>query len=433
MEHVAKVAVEPFDASASARGGVPRWLQAIDRAVLAVLNVALALEVVLVFASTMSRSLFNSSALMGVDEASPLFLITLAFLGGAVSYSRGQFIAITVLADRAPRVWRECFAAGAEWIVIVVSLLIGGYSIALLIANAEEKTILLGIGYAWMTLPITLGCALFIAHAGRSLMGRARHALVASTLVVWVSIALFFALQPALAANPRALYVLLAAMFFGLVAIGVPVGFVLAAIGIVCVLGIGSADMLAVVMNAQRGSGGFIFLALPFFILAGYIMDRAEVGARIVDFVGSLIGHVRGGLLQVMIVGVYISSCISGSKAADMATVGLPMNRKLQEHGYEPEERAAILAASAAMAESVPPSIALILLGSATSISTGALFIAGVLPAATIGVLLMLTVRARAVFAKWTPSQRATAAQIVVTGRRAIMPLMIPVILIGGI
>ena len=67
-----------------------------------------------------------------------------------------------------------------------------------------------------------------------------------------------------------------------------------------------------------------------------------------------------------MIVGVYISSCISGSKAADMATIGIPMNRKLEEHGYAPHERAALLAASAAMAESVPPSIALILVGSAT-------------------------------------------------------------------
>jgi tripartite ATP-independent transporter DctM subunit len=142
---------------------------------------------------------------------------------------------------------------------------------------------------------------------------------------------------------------------------------------------------------------------------------------------------VRGGLLQVMIVGVYISSCISGSKAADMAMVGLPMNRKLAEHGYEPEERAAILAASAAMAESVPPSIALILLGSATAISTGALFIAGVLPAATIGVMLMITVRVRALSAKWTSTPRAPRSVIVRTGRRAILPLMIPVILIGGI
>ena len=226
---------------------------------------------------------------------------------------------------------------------------------------------------------------------------------------------------------------MLAVLFFAMVAMGVPVGFVLATIGITCVQAMGSADMIAVVMNAQRGSGGFIFLALPFFILAGFIMDRADVGGRIVEFVGSLIGHVRGGLLQVMIVGVYISSCISGSKAADMATVGLPMNRKLEEHGYAPEERAAILAASAAMAESVPPSIALILLGSATAISTGALFIAGVLPAAVIGVMLMVTVRVRATFADWKPTPKASRSEIIRTGRLAFMPLMIPVILIGGI
>jgi tripartite ATP-independent transporter DctM subunit len=116
-----------------------------------------------------------------------------------------------------------------------------------------------------------------------------------------------------------------------------------------------------------------------------------------------------------------------------MAMVGLPMNRKLAEHGYEPEERAAILAASAAMAESVPPSIALILLGSATAISTGALFIAGVLPAATIGVMLMITVRMRASLAEWKPAPRAQRSEMMRTGRRAILPLMIPVILIGGI
>src|SRR5205085_520346 len=160
-----------------------------------------------------------------VDEASPLFLITLAFMGGAVAYSRGQFIAITILADRAPRAWNEIFKACSEWVVIIVSLLIGGYSIPLMISNAEEATIILGINY---------------------------------------------------------------------------------------VKAIGSGDLIGVVMNAQRGAGGFIFLALPFFILAGFIMDRADVGARIVEFVASLIGHVRGGLLQVMIVGVYISSCISG-------------------------------------------------------------------------------------------------------------------------
>ena len=427
-------ALQPLEAGAAAYApSVPGWIKAIDNAVIALLNVMLAVEVILVFVGTMVRTFFHSSTLMGIDEASPLFLVTLAFLGGAVAYSRGQFIAITVLADRAPRAWNEAFKACSEWIVIIVSFLIGGYSIPLLIANAEEKTILLGIGYVWMTLPITVGSALFVVRAGFSLAQRRRPAIAAATGVVWAAVLTFFIFQADLGAHTQLLYALLAALFVGTVAIGVPVGFVLATIGIVCVEAIGSADMMAVVMNAQRGSGGFIFLALPFFILAGFIMERADVGGRIVEFVGSVIGHVRGGLLQVMVVGVYLSSCISGSKAADMATVGLPMNRKLQEHGYEPEERAAILAASAAMAESVPPSIALILLGSATAISTGALFIGGVLPAATIGVLLMITVRVRASFADWKLTPRAPRSEIVRTGRRAILPLMIPVILIGGI
>jgi tripartite ATP-independent transporter DctM subunit len=420
------------DAPAYERG-VPAWLKAIDVAALVLLNVTLVIEVIIVFANTMVRTLFNSSALMGVDETSPLFLITLAFLGGAIAYSRGQFIAITLLVDRAPRAWQEFLKACSEWIVILSAILIGGYSVPLLIANAEEKTIILGIGYAWMTLPITIGSALLVVRAGLSLLARPGRAIALSAMIVLGAALLFFVLRPAIGARPPLLYSVLGAMFIVMVAAGVPVGFVLALVGIACVQAVGSADMLAVVMNAQRGAGGFIFLALPFFVLAGFIMDKADVGGRIVDFVASLIGHLRGGLLQVMIVGVYISSCISGSKAADMATIGLPMNRKLDAYGYEPEERAALLASAAAMAESVPPSIALILLGSATAISTGALFIAGVLPAATLALVLMGTVWLRAASAKWKPLPRAPRSEIARTGRRAFLPLMIPVILLGGI
>src|SRR5436190_5110099 len=308
---------------------VPAWIDMLDRAIIVLLNVALVAEVILVFVNTMVRTLFNSSALMGVDEASPLFLITLAFMGGAVAYSRGQFIAITLLADRAPRAWNEVFKACSEWVVIIVSLLIGGYSIPLMVSNAEEATIILGINYVWMTLPMTAGCALFFVRAGYALLQRPWRAVAGASAAVWLAFLLFVIAAPTLAAHANVLYVMLNVLFLALIAMGVPVGFVLATIGIVCVKAIGSGDLIGVVMNAQRGAGGFIFLALPFFILAGFIMDRAEVGARIVEFVASLIGHVRGGLLQVMIVGVYISSCISGSKAADMAMVGLRMNRKL--------------------------------------------------------------------------------------------------------
>ena len=420
-------------ATPSQAPGTPSWLRAIDGAVIVLLNLTLAVEVVLVFANTMVRTFFNSSALMGIDETSQPFLITIAFLGGAVSYSHGQFIAIKILVDRAPPHWQTFFAACVAWVVVLVSLLIGGYSVPLLIANAEEKTILLGISYVWMTLPITAGCTLFVLHAGLSLLRKPLPVAAGAAVAVGAAILLFMLAKPMLGAQPGLLYGVLAVLFFAQIALGVPIGFVLGVVGIACVYAVGSASMIAVVMNAQRGSGGFIFLALPFFILAGFITDRADIGARIVAFVASLIGHVRGGLLQVMVVGVYISSCISGSKAADMATIGIPMNRRLGEHGYEPHERAALLAASAAMAESVPPSIALILVGSATSISTGALFVAGLLPAATVAICLMLMVRLRASRAGWQPIPRASRQEIFLAGRRSILPLMMPVVLIGGI
>jgi TRAP-type C4-dicarboxylate transport system permease small subunit len=182
--------------------GVPRWLQALDSAVIALINVALAIEVVVVFAATMARNLMNSSSVMWVDEASPLFLIALSFLGGAVAYSRQQFIAITVLADRAPPRWREIFAATSEWIVVVVSLLIGIWSVPLIVANAEEKTLLLGIHYIWLTLPITLGSAMFVLRAGLSFLHRERPAQVASTLAVGACLALFLVFRASLGAHP---------------------------------------------------------------------------------------------------------------------------------------------------------------------------------------------------------------------------------------
>lgn len=416
-----------------ARQALPRWLSVIDSMVIAVLNVGLIIEVGLVFASTISRAFFNSSLLMGVDETAYLYLVVTAFMGGAVSYGRGEFVAITMLVEKmAPR-FRNTAAAVVEWIIIAISFLFGGYAIPLLLSNLEEKTLLLDISYFWMTAPIMAGSALFVLHAGLAL-SRMRWVAVVAGMFVVVTFLLLAALtaQAAWVFTPW-FYLALAVLFFVLIAIGLPIGFVLAAVGIVCVREIGSGSMVAVVMNAQRGTGGFIFLALPFFILAGFIMDRAEIGSRIVEFVAALIGHVRGGLMQVMIIGVYISSGISGSKAADMATIGIPMNKMLGDRGYPPHERAALLAAAAAMGESVPPSIAIIILGSVTSVSTGALFLAGFLPAATVGACLMLLVYIRARLEGWPASERASGREIFNTGRKAFLPLMMPVILVGGI
>jgi len=412
---------------------IPRWLQWIDGAAIAVLNMSLIGQVLLIFAATILRSYTNSPLVVGVAETAHPFLVTISFLGGAVSYSRGNFVAITFLSDRMPAHVKPFLAALVEWTVILVTALTAYYSVPLLFSNLEETTIVLGIGYAWLTLPITIGCVLFVAHAAVRLLRLPLAAVVSMFLIPAVAVALFLIGEDALGANLPALYAVLAGMFLVQLILGIPIGFVLATTGIVCVLSSQSADMVAVVMNAQRGSDGFILLALPFFIFAGFIMDRADIGSRIVNLIVALIGHIRGGLLQVMVVGCYLGSCISGSKAADMAMIGIPMSKQLEEEGYPAPERAAVLAAAAAMSESVPPSIALILIGSATGISTGALFVAGVLPAATLAFCQMLLIRVRASMFGWKPRQRAPFSRVISTGRSAFFPLLLPVILIGGI
>jgi tripartite ATP-independent transporter DctM subunit len=140
------------------------------------------------------------------------------------------------------------------------------------------------------------------------------------------------------------------------------------------------------------GTGNFILLALPFFILAGGIMEQGGISVRLVRFAMALVGGLRGGLLQVVVVTIYLVSGISGSKIADVAAVGAVMRGELKQRGYRAAEGAAVLAASAAMAETIPPSIAMLVLGSVTPISIGTLFIAGLLPAAVIAFCLMLLI-----------------------------------------
>jgi C4-dicarboxylate transporter, DctM subunit len=411
----------------------PHWLQHIDAVTIALINLALIAEVTIVFLNTVLRNTSHTMLLPGVEETSRLFLIMTAFLGGAVAYGRGRFMAVNYFVERLDPAWRDFLAAAVAWMIILITGVIGAFAVPLWRANAEEHTTMLGIPFIWMTLPVVIGCALFIAHAGVALSRRPTRAIVLAALAVVAIAAAFMATRSGAWTDSGWFYAVLAAVFLLQLAVGLPVGFVLATVGFVYVYATAAAPLIAVPMNAQRGVGGFIFLALPFFILGGFIMDRGGIGARIVDFLAAAIGHFRGGLMQVLIVGMYIASGISGSKAADMAAIGIPMNRTLRRAGYDPNEAAAVLASSAAMGESIPPSIAILALGSATSVSTGALFLAGLLPAATIAACLMVVVYIRAVLAGRETAPAASRATRLAATLQAIVPLLMPVLLIGGI
>jgi len=419
--------------TAELRGlGDAPWLRAFDEFCIAFLNIGLIAEVLLVFANTVAR-VFHAEIVPGMEETARLYLICIAFLGGGVAYGRGRFMAVTVIVDMLPPIWRHVTASLVEWIVVLLAVVIGGASIPLQIVNSGEQTTLLGIGYVWMTLPMTVGCFVFILHAGRAMLRRPPPVIAATGLVMLATVVAVVLTSGSVWANTSAFYLLLAGTFVVLIAIGLPVGFVLGAVGILYIQEAGAAPLVAIASTAQRGAGGFIFLALPFFILTGFIMDKGGIGERIVALLTALLGHLRGGLLQVTIVGMYVASGISGSKAADMAAVGIPMNESFRRQGYDPAEAASVLAASAAMGESIPPSIAILALGSVTSVSTGALFLAGLLPAATIAACLMAVVYFRALQSGRQPGPRASIRARLVAARGAAIPMLLPVLLIGGI
>jgi len=181
------------------------------------------------------------------------------------------------------------------------------------------------------------------------------------------------------------------------------------------------------------GTGNFVLLALPFFILAGLIMERGGISLRLVRFVHALVGHLRGGLLHVMVLSMYLVSGLSGSKTADVAAVGSVMRDMLRKERVDVAEGAAVLAASAAMGETVPPSIAMLVLGSITTLSMAALFVGGLIPAAVVALCLMVLIWLRARRSGAPVSGRAPFRTVAASGVAAILPLLMPVILFAGI
>ena len=223
------------------------------------------------------------------------------------------------------------------------------------------------------------------------------------------------------------------AVLFLLLFLGLPIAFVLAlASGIYLYLG-GISDVSAIPIGMASGAKGFVLLAIPFFILAGTVMNSAGLTLPLAKLVDALIGHLRGGLLQVVVVTMYIFSGISGSKVADVAAVGTTMRGMLEERKYPRGEVVAVLSASAIMGETIPPSIVLLILGSITTISTTTLFLAGFVPAAFLALVVMALVFFRARKQGGVASPKATWRTRGSATFFALPTLLLPVGMVVGI
>lgn len=230
---------------------------------------------------------------------------------------------------------------------------------------------------------------------------------------------------------------MLAVLFLGflvLIALEVPVAFALGLASLAYLLVEARTPLVILVQRMTSGLDSFPFLALPLFVLAGHVFSRGGIARRIFDFARALVGHIRGGLAHVNIVGSMIFAGMSGTAQADAAGLGVIEIEEMKRDGFDPAFAAAITSASAIIGPIIPPSVIMVIFAVMTEISVARLFLGGFIPGIIMGLALMAMVYWLAVTGRvHAPSHPRQPLRVVWrTFLGAFPALVAPVFLVGG-
>lgn len=226
---------------------------------------------------------------------------------------------------------------------------------------------------------------------------------------------------------------LLLISFLVLLFLGMPVGFAMAISGVLALLSLGDVSLVLVPQRMYLSLNSFPFLAVPFFILSGEIMNAGGITKRIVGFAEGLVGHFRGGLGHVNVVANMIMAGVSGSASADAVAIGSVMIPAMVQAGYPAAFAAGLTASAATIGPIIPPSIVMVIYGSMTGVSIGAMFLGGVIPGVLIGIGLMVIVWWYAKREGWKRGARVPYGEVFRRFLEAFWALVAPIIIVGGI
>lgn len=223
-------------------------------------------------------------------------------------------------------------------------------------------------------------------------------------------------------------------VFFACLMIGVPIGFGMGFATVVALVSHGSFPMEVIPHKMANAVNSFPLVALPLFILAGALAGETSIASRLVRFADTLLGHVRGGLGHVNVASSMFFGGISGSAVADTAAIGSLMIPAMEKQGYNRADAGAITICSSTIGVLIPPSIPMVLYGVTVGASIGSLFLAGIVPGVLVGLLLMGAVFVMSKKKGWPQrAERAPAGELWEAFKQAILPLMLPVFLLGSI
>ncbi len=409
------------------------WLTEVPAAILVVL------EVVVLFAGVVSRYVFNRP-LVWSDELATLLFLWLAMLGSVVALRRGEHMRLTAIANHLPVAWRGPLDTFTALIVAVFVLEIILPARQYFMDQAMVTLPALDIPDSWRTSAIAVGAVLMMVVAVFRLIQRStlRQILGGLAAVGIIAAGLFLAKPFFLTLGNINLIIFFIGFVSVCVLLGVPIAFAFGVSTMSYIAVATRAPLLIVVNRMDGGMSSLILLAIPLFVFLGLLMEWTGLARVLVDFMASLLGHVRGGLAYVLLGAMYLVSGISGSKTADMAAVAPVLFPEMQRRGAKGPELVALLGASGAMSETIPPSLVLITIGSVVpGVSIAALFIGGLLPAAVAALALVILAWWRNRNEDLSGVRRATGREIgrafVIALPALILPFIIRFAVVDGI
>lgn len=412
----------------------PGWIGRLNTALFTFTAIPAALlvlaEIAVLLAGIIGRYVFHSP-LVWSDELAGILFLWLAMLGSVLAFQRDEHMRMTAIVGKLgprPRAFLDVIAVAAS-LAFLLLVIHPAYEFA-----ADEMyvtTPALDIVNTWRAAALPVGIGLMLAAAVLRLakVGDVRSVMAALVLVaVIVTILALLApvLKPLGNLNLLIFFVLLVgAMVFAAVPIAFAFG--LATVGYLT-LTTGTPDVV-VIGRMDEGMSHLILLAVPLFVFLGLLIEMTGMARAMVAFLASLLGHVHGGLHYVLVGAMYLVSGISGSKAADMAAVAPVLFPEMRKRGAKPGDLVALLSATGAQTETIPPSLVLITIGSVTGVSISALFTGGLLPGIVLAIMLCAVVWWRYRGEDLSQVKRATKQEIFRTFVIAIPAIALPFVI----
>jgi tripartite ATP-independent transporter DctM subunit len=361
--------------------------------------ILLAADLLVVCGSVLLRYLFNAPVEWADDVARGL-MVGSSFFGAASALARSENLGVAFFIDMLPAgVRRVVDAMGAVLVTVVAGYV--AFNAIKLGWLTTGQTSGSGLPLELTFYPMGVGALFMTIFAFDVFCLRPIRDMIAGAVATGLIVGLYLAWDFAAPASVPSSGTLMLAGFFITLFGGLPIGFALALAALTFIWVEGTLPGVIFAQQMARGIDNFVLLAIPFFILVGYLMEANGMSVRLIELLQRAVGRMRGGLNVVMVTSMVLFSGISGSKMADVAAVGSVLIPAARRSRQNPGSAVALLAASAVMAETIPPCINLIILGFVANLSIGGLFVAGLLPA---GLMALALIAVSILFAKSRPS-----------------------------